>query len=66
MTITSAPRTAACNTPTHSCDSVGEGVLRVIDPHDDDPLDLGLLGEDEFPDDEDLLDEDLLDEDDGT
>ena len=38
----------------------------VIDPHDDDPLDLGLLDEDEdFLDDEDLEDEEeLLDDED--
>lgn len=38
----------------------------VIDPHDDDPLDLGLLDEDEdLLDDEDLFeDEDLLDDED--
>jgi hypothetical protein len=36
----------------------------VIDPHDDDPLDLGLLEVNDLLDDEDLVDdEDLLDED---
>jgi hypothetical protein len=35
----------------------------VIDPHDDDPLDLGLLEVNDLLDDEDLVDdEDLLDE----
>ena len=35
----------------------------MIDPHDEDPLDLGLLEDEEFLDDEDLVDdEDFLEE----
>jgi hypothetical protein len=37
----------------------------VIDPHDEDPLDLGLLDDEEFLDDEDLLDDEELLDDDG-
>lgn len=37
----------------------------VIDPHDEDPLDLGRLDDEEFLDDEDLLDDEELLDDDG-
>ena len=37
----------------------------MIDPHDEDPLDLGLLDDEEFLDDEDLLDDEELLDDDG-